>query len=229
MVPFWGRCTTHFSLFEWGLGCLLGVLDFDPWPHGFFISQGAHSPSTKEWQRISSTIRACSDLGTKHLEGRDSNLRASSEAPWAVPRVAVLAATFFAVLCVCSTLSAVAVIWVNYQPETCGVGAIPLISPTIWWVNSVVRREQKSPSHVSDPAASSRLQQFLDHVRELIELDLPTAIGIVPRVSGCATHISLGLWIFAMGRYRILKEAENVGRHQAQRPQGTPLQMCEFT
>ena len=32
MVPFWGRCTTHFSLFEWGLGCPLGVRDFDPQP-----------------------------------------------------------------------------------------------------------------------------------------------------------------------------------------------------
>ena len=32
MVPFWGRCTTHFSLFQWGLGCSPGVRDFDPWP-----------------------------------------------------------------------------------------------------------------------------------------------------------------------------------------------------
>ena len=32
MVPFWGRCTTHFSLFQWGLGCSLGVRDFDSWP-----------------------------------------------------------------------------------------------------------------------------------------------------------------------------------------------------
>ena len=24
MVPFWGRCSTHFSLFWWGLGCSLG-------------------------------------------------------------------------------------------------------------------------------------------------------------------------------------------------------------
>ena len=31
-IPFWGRCTTHFSLFEWGLGCSLGVRDFCPWP-----------------------------------------------------------------------------------------------------------------------------------------------------------------------------------------------------
>ena len=30
MVPFWGRCTTHSSLFQWGLGCSLGVRDFDP-------------------------------------------------------------------------------------------------------------------------------------------------------------------------------------------------------
>ena len=34
MVPFWGRCTTHFSLFEWALGCSLGVRAFDPWPNG---------------------------------------------------------------------------------------------------------------------------------------------------------------------------------------------------
>ena len=33
MVPFWGRCTTQFSLFWWGLGCSLGARDFDPWPH----------------------------------------------------------------------------------------------------------------------------------------------------------------------------------------------------
>ena len=32
MVSFWGRCTTHFSLFQWGLGCSLGVRAFDPWP-----------------------------------------------------------------------------------------------------------------------------------------------------------------------------------------------------
>ena len=32
MVPFWGRCTTHFSLFWWGLGCSRGVRGFDPWP-----------------------------------------------------------------------------------------------------------------------------------------------------------------------------------------------------
>ena len=31
MVPFWGRCTTHFSLSLWGLGCSLGVRD---WTHG---------------------------------------------------------------------------------------------------------------------------------------------------------------------------------------------------
>ena len=29
-VPFWCRCTTHFS--ECGLGCSLGVRAFDPWP-----------------------------------------------------------------------------------------------------------------------------------------------------------------------------------------------------
>ena len=29
MVPFWGRCTTHFSQFQWGLGSL-GVRGFDP-------------------------------------------------------------------------------------------------------------------------------------------------------------------------------------------------------
>ena len=33
MVPFWDRCTTHFILFQWGLGCSLGVRDFDPWPY----------------------------------------------------------------------------------------------------------------------------------------------------------------------------------------------------
>ena len=27
MVPFSGRCITHSSLFEWGLGCSLGVRD----------------------------------------------------------------------------------------------------------------------------------------------------------------------------------------------------------
>ena len=32
-IPFWGRCTTRFSLFVWGLGCSLGVRDFDPWPY----------------------------------------------------------------------------------------------------------------------------------------------------------------------------------------------------
>ena len=33
-IPFWGRCTTHFSLVSWGLGCSLGVRGFDPWPVG---------------------------------------------------------------------------------------------------------------------------------------------------------------------------------------------------
>ena len=33
LVPFWGRCTTHFSLLLSGLGCSLGIRDFDPWPH----------------------------------------------------------------------------------------------------------------------------------------------------------------------------------------------------
>ena len=33
MVPFWGRFTAHFSLFEWGLGYSLGVRGFDPWPN----------------------------------------------------------------------------------------------------------------------------------------------------------------------------------------------------
>ena len=32
-IPVWGRCTTHFSLFWLGLGCSLGVWDFDPWPN----------------------------------------------------------------------------------------------------------------------------------------------------------------------------------------------------
>ena len=27
-----GELTTHFSPFEWGLGCSQGVQDFDPWP-----------------------------------------------------------------------------------------------------------------------------------------------------------------------------------------------------
>ena len=30
MVPLWARCTTHVSLFQWGLGCSLGVRGFDP-------------------------------------------------------------------------------------------------------------------------------------------------------------------------------------------------------
>ena len=30
MLPFWDRCTTHFSLFWWGLGCSLGARGFDP-------------------------------------------------------------------------------------------------------------------------------------------------------------------------------------------------------
>ena len=29
-IPFWGRCTTDFSLFWWGLGCSLEVRGFDP-------------------------------------------------------------------------------------------------------------------------------------------------------------------------------------------------------
>ena len=35
LVPFGGWCTTHCSLFLWGLGYSLGVRDFDPWPFSF--------------------------------------------------------------------------------------------------------------------------------------------------------------------------------------------------
>ena len=35
MVPCWGGCTTHFSLFEWELGYSLGVRGFDPWSYGY--------------------------------------------------------------------------------------------------------------------------------------------------------------------------------------------------
>ena len=31
-VPFWDKCTTHFSLLWWGWGCSLGVGGSDPWP-----------------------------------------------------------------------------------------------------------------------------------------------------------------------------------------------------
>ena len=37
MVPSWGRCTTQFGLFWWGLGCSLGVRDVDPWPGGCWV------------------------------------------------------------------------------------------------------------------------------------------------------------------------------------------------
>ena len=33
LVPFLGRCTTHLEPILVGLGCSLGVRDFDPWPH----------------------------------------------------------------------------------------------------------------------------------------------------------------------------------------------------
>ena len=42
MVPFWGRCTAHFSLFQWGL-CSL-VRAFDPWPCGFFCQTWLSAP-----------------------------------------------------------------------------------------------------------------------------------------------------------------------------------------
>ena len=45
MVPFWGGCTTHFSLFEWGLGCSLGLRDFDPWPPFKDAADGRNSPT----------------------------------------------------------------------------------------------------------------------------------------------------------------------------------------
>ena len=42
MVLFWGRCTTHFSLFSCGLGCSLGVRAwaFDPWPSEYVRELG---------------------------------------------------------------------------------------------------------------------------------------------------------------------------------------------
>ena len=43
MVPFWGRYTTHFSLFWWGLECSLGVRAFDPWPHVPWLTEGYQS------------------------------------------------------------------------------------------------------------------------------------------------------------------------------------------
>ena len=43
MVPVWGRCTTHFRPFSWGLGCSPKARDFDhghikPIPHSFSVS-----------------------------------------------------------------------------------------------------------------------------------------------------------------------------------------------
>ena len=60
MEPSWGRCPTHFSLFWWGLGCSLGVRDFDPWSHGQFsmVSGQGKVPSESimpvpcSWARI---------------------------------------------------------------------------------------------------------------------------------------------------------------------------------
>ena len=39
-----GQVTTHFSLFQWGLGCSLGVQGFDPWP--------SHRPCCERLRRI---------------------------------------------------------------------------------------------------------------------------------------------------------------------------------
>ena len=49
MVTSWGRCTTHFSLLQWGLGC--GVRAFGPWTYAFLEGRTRfHAP------RVSSLI-----------------------------------------------------------------------------------------------------------------------------------------------------------------------------
>ena len=82
MVPFWDRCTTHFSLFWWGLACSLGVRGFDPWPVGrtlilqspklisvlrphsdacseFSDFSGCPLPSETHWHPISARASSC--------------------------------------------------------------------------------------------------------------------------------------------------------------------------
>ena len=69
MVPFWGRCTTHFTLFQWGLGCSLEVRGLDSWP-------GASKP------RYLGVPEACFGSGRCVPRG------CPAVGPWAVARAA---------------------------------------------------------------------------------------------------------------------------------------------
>ena len=62
-VPFWDRYTTHFSLFQWGLGCSLGVRGFDPQPNLVCVKNGGPKGGTLE-QSLGSGSKA---LGRQRL------------------------------------------------------------------------------------------------------------------------------------------------------------------
>ena len=62
-IPFWGRCTTHFGLLQWGLGCSLGVQDFDPW---------ANWPSSLSQGIVPHVIFGCSHLSARILDASGS-------------------------------------------------------------------------------------------------------------------------------------------------------------
>ena len=54
-IPFWGRRTTHFSLFQFGLGCSLGVQGFEMEP-----ANGEEMPSSTAPRQIAAA--SCSSL-----------------------------------------------------------------------------------------------------------------------------------------------------------------------
>ena len=63
MVPFWGRCTTHFRTYfsgEWDVHCKYD-LDFDPWPYCHFVPI---APRWASWHRLKELPlhRPCAEL-----------------------------------------------------------------------------------------------------------------------------------------------------------------------
>ena len=87
MVPFWGRCTTHFRTYfsgDWDVHCGYDM-DFDPWPYMYKMCFGHHGivfPSLKGLgcQRHSVTeelLRRFFSFGTPVVIAAEEGERAS--------------------------------------------------------------------------------------------------------------------------------------------------------
>ena len=68
MVPFWGGCTTHFSLFKWG--CSLGVRDFYPWPCELVYVTGRCHARVLTQNRTQASARRSVSTALSAFDGR---------------------------------------------------------------------------------------------------------------------------------------------------------------